>query len=287
MVLCTIIFAVLGTLSPSNRGGFMTALLMLYAFMGIFAGYWSTRLYTMFKLPNWKTNTLFTALFFPSISFGVFFVLNMLIWGEKSAGAVPFPTLLALLVLWFGISLPLVYLGAHIAIRREPIDPPVEVRPVPTPILPSNDWITNPTFSILAGGVLPFAAAFIEIFFIMTSVWMHRFYYVFGFLFLVFTILIITCAEITIVLIYFQLCREDYNWWWRSFFTSGAAALYLFLYSGFYFATKLTIKGLVPAIMFFGYMGLVSFGFFILTGTIGFTSTYLFVHKIYSSVKID
>jgi len=44
-----------------------------------------------------------------------------------------------------------------------------------------------------------------------------QFYYLFGFLFLVFIILIITCAEITIVLCYFQLCSEDYHWWCAEF----------------------------------------------------------------------
>ena len=44
-----------------------------------------------------------------------------------------------------------------------------------------------------------------------------QFYYLFGFLFLVFIILIITCAEITIVLCYFQLCSEDYHWWCAAF----------------------------------------------------------------------
>ena len=29
-------------------------------------------------------------------------------------------------------------------------------------------------------------------------------------------ILIVTCAEIAIVMCYFQLCSEDYHWWWRS-----------------------------------------------------------------------
>jgi len=27
-------------------------------------------------------------------------------------------------------------------------------------------------------------------------------------------------------------CSEDYHWWWRSFFTSGSSAVYMFLYSG-------------------------------------------------------
>lgn len=74
-------------------------------------------------------------------------------------------------------------------------------------------WYMNPAFSVLVGGILPFGAVFIELFFILTSMWLHQFYYLFGFLCLVFVILIITCAEITIVLCYFQLCSEDYHWW--------------------------------------------------------------------------
>ena len=46
----------------------------------------------------------------------------------------------------------------------------------------------------------------------------------FGFLALVFIILVVTCAEITIVLCYLHLCAEEYRWWWRAFLTSGAVA---------------------------------------------------------------
>ena len=66
-------------------------------------------------------------------------------------------------------------------------------------------WYTTPLFSILVGGILPFGAVFIELFFILSSIWLHQYYYVFGFLLIVFVILIITCAEITIVMCYFQV----------------------------------------------------------------------------------
>jgi transmembrane 9 superfamily protein 2/4 len=79
------------------------------------------------------------------------------------------------------------------------------------------------------GGVLPFAAVFVEMYFIFNSIWMGQYYYVFGFLLLVFMILLITCADIAMVFCYFQLCAEDYNWWWRSFLTSGSTAGYVFL----------------------------------------------------------
>lgn len=50
MTLVTMLFATLGFLSPANRGGLMTAVLLLFVFMGSFAGYFSARLYKTFKV---------------------------------------------------------------------------------------------------------------------------------------------------------------------------------------------------------------------------------------------
>jgi len=286
MILVTMIFAALGFLSPSNRGGLMTAMLFLWVFMGLFAGYASARLYKMFKGTQWEKITLKTAFMFPSIVFAIFFVLNALIWGEKSSGAVPFGTMFALVFLWFGISVPLVFTGSYIGFKKPAIEDPVKTNKIPRQI-PEQAWYMNPVFSILTGGVLPFGAVFIELFFILTSIWLHQFYYIFGFLFIVFIILIVTCAEITIVICYFQLCSEDYLWWWRSYLTSGSSALYLFLYAAFYFFMKLDITKPVSGVLYFGYMLIASYAFFVLTGTIGFYACFWFTRLIYSSVKID
>ena len=79
----------------------------------------------------------------------------------------------------------------------------------------------------------------IELYFIMTSIWFGTtYYYVFGFLLVVGLLLFITLAEMSITLTYFQLCAEDYNWWWRSFFVSGSCAVYVFLYSCYFFVTQ-------------------------------------------------
>ena len=286
MTLVVMSFAVLGFLSPANRGGLMTAILLLFVFSGSFAGYASARLYKSFRGEAWKSTTVRTALTYPGIISCIFLTLNFMVWGQRSSGAVPFSALMALIFLWIGISVPLTFVGSYFGYRKPVADDPVRTNKIPRQV-PEQPWYMHPLFSILVGGILPFGAVFIELFFILTSMWMHQFYYLFGFLALVFIILIITCAQITICLAYFQLCSEDYHWWWRAYLTSGSSAVYLFLYSLYYFATKLDITKVAPALMYFGYMTIMSVSFFALTGTIGFYACYTFVRMIYSAVKID
>jgi transmembrane 9 superfamily protein 2/4 len=147
----------------------------------------------------------------------IFFGLDLLIWGQRSSGAVPIGTLLAIAALWLCVSTPLVFVGSYFGFKKPALDDPVRTNKIPRQV-PEQPWYMHPLFSALIGGVLPFGAVFIELFFILTSVWLHQFYYLFGFIALVFVILCITCAEITVVLCYFQLCSEDYHWcaqFWR------------------------------------------------------------------------
>lgn len=59
-----------------------------------------------------------TAFLFPGVIFSIFIFLNFFIWGAKSSGAVPFTTLLALMALWFGVSVPLVFFGSYFAWKK-------------------------------------------------------------------------------------------------------------------------------------------------------------------------
>jgi transmembrane 9 superfamily protein 2/4 len=282
----TIIFAAIGFLSPANRGSLMIAMLLTFLLMGVVAGYTTARLYKLFNGARWQRVTLFAALGFPGFIFAVLFALNLFVWAAKSTNAVRFTSMFAVLCLWLLISVPLVFLGAYYGFRADKIELPVRIAVLPRQV-PEQPWYLQTIFCMLVGGVLPFGTIFVELFFILTSLWLDQYYYVFGFLLLVYALLLVTCAEISIVLTYFQLCAEDYRWWWRSMLAPGASGIYLYAYCIFYYSANLEITGWMSQMLYFGYMGLVACVFTFITGAMGFLATFWFVRTIYSAIKVD
>ena len=50
---------------------------------------------------------------------------------------------------------------------------------------------------------------------------------------------------------------------------------------------KSEITEFIPSLLYFGYTLMIVFSFWLLTGTIGFYASYLFIKTIYSQIKID
>ena len=101
------------------------------------------------------------------------------------------------------------------------------INAVPRPI-PEKKWFMEPWVIVAVGGVLPFGSIFIEMYFIFTSFWAYKIYYVYGFMllgkiltlesdfstnifFAVFLILLTVTVCVTIVCTYFLLNAEDYR----------------------------------------------------------------------------
>jgi len=288
MVIVTLVFALLGFISPSNRGNLATVVILFYVFMGSLAGYYTLQLYKTFAGQYWKTVAFLTAIVFPGIAFALFGFINFVMWvGAHSSGAIPFTHFFGVMGMWLAVSAPLVFIGGYFGYKGEPVQFPIKSNHIIPRQVPDQPFYMKAPIPMLMGGILPFGAVFIELYFIMSSLWLHKFYYVFGFLFVVFVILVLTCAEISIVITYFQLCNEDYHWWWRSYLTSASSALYLFGYAVFYFFTKLKVDSMTMAVVFFGYMSIVTYFFFVLTGAVGFFASLWFVRKIYGSIKVE
>lgn len=287
MAVVTVCFAALGFMSPASRGMLLTGMIIFYLFLGIAAGYAGVRMWRIIKgtSEGWKSLSWYITCFFSGIIFAILTILNFILWGSQSTGALPISLFFELLALWFCISVPLTLIGGFLGTRAEEIQYPVRTTQIPReiPARKYPSWLL-----VLGAGTLPFGTLFIELFFILSSIWLGRFYYVFGFLLVVFLLLIIVCAEVSLVLTYMHLCVEDWRWWWKSFFASGSVALYVFLYSINYLVFDLqSLSGPVSAVLYIGYSLIMAFAVMLVTGTIGFLTSFYFVHYLFASVKID
>ncbi|VBB25302.1 unnamed protein product [Acanthocheilonema viteae] len=74
---------------------------------------------------------------------------------------------------------------------------------------------------------------------------------------------------------------------WTSFLAGASTSFYVYLYSVYYFLFKTKMYGLFQTVFYFGYMGLFSAALGLMCGTIGYWAAAKFIHKIYSTVKID
>ncbi|KAL9266741.1 Transmembrane 9 superfamily member 12-like protein [Drosera capensis] len=287
MAVVTIVFAALGFMSPASRGMLLTGMIFLYLFLGTAAGYAGVRLWSTIKgaSEGWKSVAWSVACFFPGIVFVILTFLNFLLWGSNSTGAIPISLYFILLALWFCISVPLTLFGGFLGTRAEQIQFPVRTNQIPReiPARKYPSWLL-----VLGAGTLPFGTLFIELFFILSSIWLGRFYYVFGFLLVVLLLLVIVCAEVSVVLTYMHLCVEDWRWWWKAFFASGSVALYVFLYSINYLIFDLQrLSGTISAILYLGYSLIVSIAIMLSTGTVGLLISFYFVHYLFSSILVD
>lgn len=288
MAVVTILFAALGFMSPASRGTLITGMLFFYMILGIAAGYVAVRLWRTIGCGDktgWVSVSWKVSCFFPGIAFLILTTLNFLLWGSHSTGAIPFSLFVVLILLWFCISVPLTLIGGYLGAKAPHIEFPVRTNQIPREIPAQKypSWLL-----VLGAGTLPFGTLFIELFFIMSSIWMGRVYYVFGFLFIVLILLVVVCAEVSLVLTYMHLCVEDWKWWWKSFFASGSVAIYIFLYSVNYLVFDLkSLSGPVSATLYLGYSLFMVIAIMLATGTVGFLSSFWFVHYLFSSVKLD
>jgi transmembrane 9 superfamily protein 2/4 len=285
--MASILFSALGFLNPSRRGSLMTGVLVFFILCGSFAGYVSSRLYKAFRGSRWQTCTIVTAIGYPGLCFTMFLFFNIILFFKHSSGSVPFRDIVILAAMWCCVSIPLVFIGSYVGYQQESIHYPTVTATIAKAIPPPSNFLTSPLFPMIFAGAVPFAAAYVELFFMMTSLWMDQFYYIFGFTLIVFVILLITCSEITILLCYYQLCAENHRWWWFSFITAGSVGFYLFGYSVVWYHQLEPSKLFVTHLLYFGYMFLISVGTFLITGSTGLLSCLWFTRKIFSTIKVD
>jgi transmembrane 9 superfamily protein 3 len=206
-----IIAAIMGELY-TERGSILSTGIYAYALLSPINGFFGGSLYSQLRGRNWIKQSLVSAALLPTLVCGTVFLINFIAIYYHASRAIPFGTMISVAAICLFLILPLTLIGTIVGRNiRGHTENPTRTSPVPRPI-PEKKWFMEPSIIMFLGGILPFGSISIEMYFIFTSFWTFKIYYVYGFMLLVFFIAIAVTVCVTIVCTYILLNAEDYRW---------------------------------------------------------------------------
>mmetsp|Transcript_6789 Transcript_6789/g.14203 ORF Transcript_6789/g.14203 Transcript_6789/m.14203 type:complete len:711 (-) Transcript_6789:250-2382(-) len=325
LTLGVVLFAVAGPLHGEvheERGEILHAGVWIYALSSVVAGYASGSYFKSYQTTTlrrgaadsggagagggptaWQLVMALTVALLPTVTVTTLSLLNGVSLYYGTVNYIPFWTILQLFLIWIFISIPLTVLGTlmgrHAKLaggggggsKSKGSSPahhfPCRVNAIPRPVPEESPWYGKPRNLVPFAGLLSFGSIFIELYYVLTSLWNYKFYHVYGFLLGVYAILAVVVSMTTVIVVYFALNAEDHRWQWTAFASGASTAAYVYLYGLYYFAFKTSMNGFLQTAFYFGYMGLISGGLGLLCGTVGHAAAGRFVRTIFQNVKVD
>lgn len=288
-----------------HQGAFFSCSVVLLLASGFVSSYFGMVLIKLMsnEPPNTKYDTrrtvrlscLFAGLL-PFTILSVILFLNLFVWAKESSNALPFGTIVVLILMFGIIELPLGIFGGLLGNKFEfhPKSFMVtsyvpESKPVGK-VSARRSFVMNPIISTLAFGLIPFGIVYVDLLFIFNSIWLEKttFYYKYGFLLLTVVLLLVIVAESAVVVTYLSLAvYNNPNWQWLCFRVGFSIAWYVYAYTIYYFVSYLQMTDFVSVLIYFCYMALVSVALGVSCGAISVTTSMVFIRSIYSIVKSD
>lgn len=293
------------TFFNNHQGAFFTCSVVLLLASGFVAAYVGIIVHKLLanELPNtmykparvFVLSSLFAGLL-PTTILSVVLTINLFVWAKESSNALPFGTIVVLILLFAIIELPLGMLGGiwgnrfAFSTRNFMVTSYVPEMKGGTKARTRRSLVISPLVSIFAFGMIPFGIIYVDLLFIFNSVWLEKttFYYMYGFLLATAILLLVVIAESSIVATYLSLAvYNNPNWQWLCFRVSSSLGWYIYAYTAYYFVWHLQMTDVVSILIYFSYMALVSAAVGVTCGAVGVITAIVFVRKIYGVVKKD
>lgn len=221
----------------------------------------------------------------PAFVLAVVLLLNMFVWAKELSNALPFGTIVVLVLLLL-VELPLGILGSLLGNRMKLSLESLASLPAPKP---RRTFVMNPVVTTVVFGGIPFVIVYVDLLLILNLVWLEKtsYYYMYGFFLVTLVLLVVVIAESSVVVTYLILAvYNNARWQWLCFQASSSLGWWVFAYSAYYFAS-LQMSDVVSVIFYFAYMGLVSVVIGVASGAVGLVAGYIFVRTMYRAVKVD
>ena len=285
MITATLFFGLFGFMNPEQRANILNIGILFFCFMGLPGGYIAALFYRFWGGTSWLRVSLLTSFLFPGTLIFGYIIVNIILTIERSNAAVHFYDILSLFILWIFCTFPLILIGSFFGYKSKRMNVPCDINRIPSTI-PDKPCYLHYRYITFVTGFIGFATIFIEFNYVMSALWRHQIYFMATFIWISFLLFVIVVGEMSVLFVFLNLCRGDYNWAWKSFIMGSSPVIYILIYSVLYFF-YLRISRLSSMIVYFGMMGLISAIVLFICGTIAVFFNFVFLKLIYSKIRQD
>ncbi|KAK9153679.1 hypothetical protein Sjap_001159 [Stephania japonica] len=273
---------------PLNQGLVNAFTIIPYALTSVVAGFTAASFQAQMRGTKGEvaSSVLLAAFLYTGPLYLTFSALNTIAISYQATAAVPFGTILVIILIWLLVAIPLLILGALLgnAFRHNILSSDA------TKVLPSEipplAWYMRSSCQICMAGFLQYFSIELDLHYVYASLWSHKIYIATSFLFIKFILLILLTALLGVYLTYLQLSAGDHRWWWRSVLNGGFTSAFMLGHSLSFYARS-NMSGLMQFAFFIGYNACICFAFFLVLGTVSFLASAFFVHRIYGLAKLE
>ncbi|CEL92549.1 unnamed protein product [Vitrella brassicaformis CCMP3155] len=270
----------------TRAGSSSSAAVLVYIVTQSVGGYAGGYTFKLYGGKGWKKAMFAQVLFIPSVVLVIFAFLNTTALVYTSSMAVPAKNIATVVLLFLVLCIPLHTVGTLLGRRHASKAAfPCRIHHLKRPIPPKH-WAFLPCM-ISGAGLIPFGCVFIEMYFLFSSFWGYKFYYVYGFMLAILLLFscVLVCVSITSV--YILLNAEDYRWAWVSFLSCASTGVYVFLYSIYYYHNSTKMRGFLQFMYYFGSTAFFCFCLSLFCGSLGYLGAFRFVSLIYKNIKAE
>ncbi|EGG23756.1 TM9 protein C [Cavenderia fasciculata] len=280
------LFYVGGLLSIANDGAFTMTAVIVFAFCAVFGGYASMRTYIMLGGTRKRYNAVLNATFVSFVVLILLMIANTQLWSHKYTTAPSGGLVAIVIVLFIFMSIPLSLASSYFVNSWPPAGYPCHTNSIPR-MIPKRKFYQNPYIMSAILGFIPFININVPITIYLNSMFFDLHYSASFATFIAVTLLFVNVLLVNVLIEFYQLSIEDYNWWWRSVVGPTFTALYIFIKMLVFGFSNFGSIATQPKFYYFMFSLVTSLMSALLFSAVGFLGNLYFTKRIYSTLHFD
>ncbi|RDD45455.1 Transmembrane 9 superfamily member 2 [Trichoplax sp. H2] len=285
----TLALAWIGFISFSNPSELLSSAILSYVSSASTASYISAVTYKTIDGKDYILSFIMTPTLIPGIFLAILYILNSISLSMLTLSTPP-QTFILLLIMWLLVLCPLSCIGSYFGFKREALQLPVKPSKTPRQI-PEYKFYKYPLLGVAIAGALIFSVVVVPISVFLDCLQTHNINESYGYSILYFILTILLCIQISVYLCHLYLCAENYHWWWRAFLAGGSVAIFILLYSCYFYLTRISYSSnaysMTYFIVYFGYCTVLAIYFSLMTGSITFIAAFIYAKFVYQYANMD